>query len=65
MQNYALIKQLISGKRKRSSTSDQPLQKKAKQSLEAIEERRKLRESKTKDLDEQGKKQVAEIQRKT
>ena len=57
--------QLKSGKRKSSSTSDQPLQKKAKQGLEAIKERRKLGESQKKDLDEQGKKQVAEVQRKT
>ena len=42
--------QLKSGKRKSSSTSYQPLQKKANQGLEAIEERRKLREAKTKKL---------------
>ena len=57
--------QLKSGKRKSSSTSDQPIQKKAKQGLEAIEERRKLREAQTKDQAEQDKKQLGEIQRKT
>ena len=57
--------QIISGKRKSSSTSDQPTSKRQYQGLDAIEERRRTREAQTKDLAEKEKMQLAELQRKT
>ena len=52
-------------KRKSSSTSDLPIAKKAKHGMDAIEERRKLREAQTKSLAYQKKKQLVDIQQKT
>ena len=57
--------QIISGKRKSISTSDQPTSKRHSQGLDAIEERRRQREAQTKDLAEKEKIQLAELQRKT
>ena len=54
--------QLIRSRKKKSNpTSDQQITKKSKQGLDAIEERRRLREAQKKSQEDQDKKQLADI----